>query len=84
MKVRAWVSLMALVGCQVAGAQDADLLDTIGPFKSYGHVYDGHSVEAMRPRVMGTRGVISTGHYLATLAGMEAFKKGGNAIIRPA
>ena len=79
MNVRAWVSLMALVGCQVASAQDGDLLDTIGPFKSYGHVYDGHSVEAMRPRVMGTRGVISTGHYLATLAGMEAFKKGGNA-----
>ena len=28
---------------------------------------------------MGTRGVIATGHYLATTAGMEAFKKGGNA-----
>ena len=79
MKVRAWVTLIAIVGCQVVSAQEVDLLDTIGPFKSYGHVYDAESVEAMRPRVMGTRGVISTGHYLATLAGMEAFRKGGNA-----
>ena len=79
MKVRAWVPLIALVGCQVVSAQEVDLLDTIGPFKSYGHVYDSESVEAMRPRVMGTRGVISTGHYLATLAGMEVFRKGGNA-----
>ncbi len=68
-----------LLGCSVALAQQPDLLRTIGPFKSYGHVYDASSVEAMRPRVMGTHGVISTGHYLATLAGMEALRKGGNA-----
>ncbi|MEM9313910.1 MAG: gamma-glutamyltransferase, partial [Pseudomonadota bacterium] len=51
----------------------------IAPFNSYGHVYDGNSIEAMRPRFMGTHGAVSTGHYLATLAGMEALKAGGNA-----
>jgi gamma-glutamyltranspeptidase/glutathione hydrolase len=51
----------------------------IEPFNSYGHIYDSNSVEAMRPRYMGTHGAVSTGHYLATTAGMEALKAGGNA-----
>ncbi|MBT8397604.1 MAG: gamma-glutamyltransferase, partial [Gemmatimonadetes bacterium] len=55
------------------------VFETIEPFNSYGHVYDGNSIEAMRPRVMGTHGVISTGHYLATMAGIDALKAGGNA-----
>jgi gamma-glutamyltranspeptidase/glutathione hydrolase len=33
----------------------------------------------MRPRIMGTHGVVSSGHYLATMAGIEAFRRGGNA-----
>jgi gamma-glutamyltranspeptidase/glutathione hydrolase len=53
--------------------------ETIEPFESFGHVYDDESIEAMRPRVMGTNGVLATGHYLATLAGIEALRKGGNA-----
>ena len=52
---------------------------TIAPFGSYGHVHDGDNVEAMRPRVMGTNGVISSGHYLATQAGYEVLRAGGNA-----
>jgi len=52
---------------------------TIEPFNSYGHVYDENSIEAMRARVMGTNGVVSTGHYLATLAGIEKLRAGGNA-----
>ena len=56
-----------------------DLLGTLSPFRSYGHVYDSANVEAMRPRLMGSRGVISTGHYLATMAGMDMLKRGGNA-----
>jgi len=59
--------------------EPAGVFDTIEPFNSYGHVYDANSIEAMRPRVMGTHGVISTGHYLATMAGIDAFKSGGNA-----
>ncbi len=55
------------------------VLETIEPFRSYGHVYDGESIEAMRPRVMGTHGVLATGHYLSTLAGIEALRRGGNA-----
>jgi gamma-glutamyltranspeptidase/glutathione hydrolase len=55
------------------------LVDTVSPFKSYGHVYGDDSFESMRPRIMGTHGVVSTGHYLATLAGIEVLRKGGNA-----
>lgn len=60
-------------------ADQQDILDTLGPFQTYGHVYAPDNVEAMRPRIMGTRGVVSTGHYLATIAGIEAFTRGGNA-----
>ena len=52
---------------------------TIAPFHSYGPVHDADNVEAMRPRVMGTHGVISSGHYLATMAGYDVLKAGGNA-----
>ncbi|MFC1661864.1 gamma-glutamyltransferase family protein [Gemmatimonadota bacterium] len=57
----------------------AGVFGTIEAFNSYGHVYDADNIEAMRPRVMGTHGVISTGHYLATMAGIDALKAGGNA-----
>ena len=52
---------------------------TIAPFQSYGHVHSADNIEAMRPRVMGTHGVISSGHYLATQAGYDVLKAGGNA-----
>jgi len=55
------------------------VFETIEPFNSYGHVYDANSIEAMRPRIMGTHGVVSTGHYLATMAGIDALQAGGNA-----
>ncbi len=86
-----WVStlVLGLAGVGVAIAflppgrplsyETDDLLETISPFNSYGHVYDSDNIEAMRPRVMGTHGVISTGHYLATMAGMDVLKQGGNA-----
>lgn len=79
MKTRCIVVAVFLLGSGVTAAQQSDLLDVIGPFRTYGHVYEDGSMEAMRPRVMGTRGVIATGHYLATLAGMEALRSGGNA-----
>jgi len=60
-------------------AEPAGVFQTIEPFNSYGHVYDANNIEAMRPRVMGTHGVVSTGHYLATMAGVETLKAGGNA-----
>ncbi|MDE0259623.1 MAG: gamma-glutamyltransferase [Gammaproteobacteria bacterium] len=52
---------------------------TIAPFRSHGPVHDADNVEAMRPRVMGTHGVISSGHYLATQAGYDVLRAGGNA-----
>ena len=55
------------------------VFSTIAPFQSYGHVHDADNVEAMRPRVMGTHGVISSGHYLATQAGYDVLRAGGNA-----
>ena len=51
----------------------------IEPFKSYVTVYDNNNVEPMRPDIFGTHGVVSTGNYMATMAGIEVFKKGGNA-----
>jgi gamma-glutamyltranspeptidase/glutathione hydrolase len=74
--------LLVLLGAASSAGSAADgggVIEIIEPFKSYGHVYDGDSIEAMRPRFMGTRGAISTGHYLATMAGMDALKAGGNA-----
>ncbi len=35
---------------------------------------------ATRPVVMGTRGVVTSGHYLATAAGFRIMERGGNAI----
>jgi gamma-glutamyltranspeptidase/glutathione hydrolase len=59
--------------------EPAGVFATIERFGSYGHVYDANNIEAMRPRVMGSHGVISTGHYLATMAGIATLKAGGNA-----
>jgi gamma-glutamyltranspeptidase/glutathione hydrolase len=64
---------------QTGQQQPGGVLGTIERFNSYGHVYDADNIEAMRPRVMGTNGVVSTGHYLATMAGIETLKAGGNA-----
>ena len=74
-------TLLAALAAAVTGQQRSgqSAVDLLRPFDSYGHVYDPDNVEAMRPRVMGTRGVVSTGHYLATTAGLEALKAGGNA-----
>ncbi len=33
-----------------------------------------------RPVVMGRRGVVTSGHYLATAAGFRILEQGGNAI----
>ncbi len=60
-------------------SNDRTIMDHVSPFESYGHVYDGNNFESMRPRVMGSNGVLATGHYLATLAGIEALRSGGNA-----
>ena len=78
----ALVVTVAAVTAIVTGRQTADgqrTLDRLRPFETYGHVYDPDNVEAMRPRVMGTRGVIASGHYLATEAGLDVLKAGGNA-----
>ena len=73
--------ILSLVVAGISGSNKVkkSLLDILSPFKSYGHVYDTQNIEAMRPRIIGTHGVISTGHYLATIAGIEILKKKGNA-----
>ena len=45
--------------------------ELIGPFNSYVTVYDNHNVEPMRPEIYGRHGVVSTGNYAATLAGLR-------------
>ena len=91
MKHLAWVvavaalGLIAWRGTGMGAPEEAmppageGVFATIAPFNSYGPVHDADNVEAMRPRVMGTRGVISSGHYLATMAGYDVLKAGGNA-----
>ena len=90
MKQLAWVvavAALALIACGVseidapeeAASAGEGVFATIAPFGSYGHVHDADNIEAMRPRVMGTHGVISSGHYLATQAGYDVLKAGGNA-----
>ncbi|MCY3547032.1 MAG: gamma-glutamyltransferase [Gemmatimonadetes bacterium] len=64
---------------ETSPAPEEGVYATIAPFDSYGVVHDADNVEAMRPRVMGTHGVISSGHYLATQAGYEVLRAGGNA-----
>ncbi len=82
------IAALALVAWRGSGADAAEeatsgaeggVFATIAPFHSYGHVHDADNVEAMRPRVMGTHGVISSGHYLATQAGYDVLRAGGNA-----
>jgi gamma-glutamyltranspeptidase/glutathione hydrolase len=53
--------------------------ELIAPFNSYVTVYDNHNVEPMRPDIFGTHGVVATGNYASTLAGIEVLRKGGNA-----
>ena len=61
------------------GESFAQEKNTIDLLTTYGDVYDENNIECMRPRIMGTQGVVSTGHYLSTMAGIDVFKKGGNA-----
>ncbi len=53
---RAGALTIAVLVAAAAGADEKkkpSVLETIEPFRSFGHVYDGESIEAMRPRVMG-------------------------------
>lgn len=69
-----------MVGLGVARGQEMGApYELIAPFNSYVTVYDNQNVEPMRPDIFGTRAVVSTGNYLATLAGISVFQKGGNA-----
>ena len=91
MKQLGWVVVLAALGLiawrgsgmgaaeEAAPTAEGGIFATIAPFQSYGHVHDADNVEAMRPRVMGAHGVISSGHYLATQAGYDVLKAGGNA-----
>jgi len=35
---------------------------------------------AFRPTIMGTHGMVSSGHYLSSLAGVQVLQQGGNAV----
>jgi len=77
--IAAWLGSGMGAADDAAPAPDEGVFATIAPFNSYGVVHDADNIEAMRPRVMGTHGVISSGHYLATQAGYEVLRAGGNA-----
>jgi len=49
------------------------------PLITYGALHQPGNYEAMRARVSGTRAIVATGHHLATQAGYDAFRAGGNA-----
>ncbi|MCL0101592.1 gamma-glutamyltransferase family protein [Dehalococcoidia bacterium] len=42
--------------------------------------YYGEQQKTRRPSIMGVRGVVSSGHYLASQAGIRILQNGGNAI----
>ncbi len=56
----------------------------IEPFSTYVTVYDENNVEAMRPDIFGTHGVIATGNYAATMIGIEEFTRHPFEIARKA
>jgi gamma-glutamyltranspeptidase len=37
-------------------------------------------IKAARPAIMGQNGMVSSGHHLASLTGVEILKEGGNAV----
>jgi gamma-glutamyltranspeptidase/glutathione hydrolase len=49
------------------------------PLISYGAAFQPGNYESYRPRIMGTHGVIGSGHYLATQIGYDMFRANGNA-----
>src|SRR5262245_8021819 len=49
------------------------------PLMTYATFHQPGNYEAMRARISGTQGVLASGHHLATQAGYEAFRGGGNA-----
>lgn len=75
------LAAVAVVASQggIFGQEKGAPYELIAPFNSYVTVYDNDNVEPMRPDIFGTHAVVSTGNQLATLAGIEVFKKGGNA-----
>src|SRR6185369_3881197 len=42
--------------------------------------HDSAPVFTTRPTIMARRGVVTSGHYLASLVGLEVLARGGNAI----
>ena len=42
-------------------------------------LFYGEQQETRRPQVMGRKGIVASGHYLATQAGMRILQSGGNA-----
>ena len=66
---------------RVSGTQGATLGSDAPeyPLIDYAGAYQPGNYEAYRPRVMGTRGVVASGHYLATQIGYEMFRANGNA-----
>lgn len=67
MKPAAAAAILLLLSTLAAGAQEPP--ETAGAIPS----------PPSRPPILGTRGVVSSGHYLSTLAGIEVLRAGGNA-----
>ncbi len=73
-------ALVSNVTTSLALGQDVGAPEElIAPFESHVTVYDDHNVEPLRPDIFSARGVVASGNYLATLAGIEILKQGGNA-----
>ncbi len=80
-------AILAARGSEIVGQTASQSADrdkgaphrVIAPFDSHVTVYDDGNVEPMRPDIFGTHGVVSTGNYRSTLAGIEVLRAGGNA-----
>lgn len=72
-KITLLVSVLIIMTAPVFADTLADRLVTKG------HVFDPELAEAMRPLIVGTEAVVSTGNVQASLVGYDIIKKGGNA-----
>src|SRR4051812_50117566 len=74
-RITGWISILAVVACVAAVAT----IGVRGQDPDEGAAR-GRPLAAYRPAVPGIHGLVTAGHPLAAMAGLQILMKGGNAI----